>query len=469
MASLTKHLADFVFNLQFNEIPSKVTSFARLFFMDFIGCAARGNQTESSRSIAEFVATKPLKEGAPVIGTEMTANYDWSAFANGCAAHSIEFDDTYYPGILHTGSAVYAACLSEVFRSPIAVSGKRFIEAVVAGYEVGGRIAASQEKYAFSRGFHPTGTCNVFGCAAAASKIRGFYPERIIAALGIAGHYSAGLDSFMSEGAWTKRLHPGTAAFNGLNSVALAETGFKAESVILEDPSGFLNAYADKHDGKIILKDLGKGWVIGRNSIKPYPCCARIHSPVNALLDILRNEDVKRAQVASVNAEINTTDYESLHVADESDKYPLSEEESQFCVHYALAAALAENHLTLDEYTKNYIKEGEWKKYAELISVKPSREMDKLYPELWPARVTVILKDGAVYKKYIEHTVGGPENPFTWDDQRGKFNSLIAGIYSEQRGEEIVRQVKNLDKINDVAGMLGVLSRDLAQENWRRG
>ena len=62
------------------------------------------------------------------------------------------------------------------------------------GYEVAGRIAASQEKYAFARGFHPTGTCNVFGCAAASAKLKGLSKERIALTLGIAGHFACGLN-----------------------------------------------------------------------------------------------------------------------------------------------------------------------------------------------------------------------------------------------------------------------------------
>ena|GEM_PF-5491386 len=235
---------------------------------------------------------------------------------------------------------------------------------------------------------------------------------------------------------------------------------YKAESVIFEDPSGFLSAYADKYDEEKILKNLGKEWVIANNSIKPYPCCARIHSVVNAFLEILKGKNIEPEQVESIEAEINTTDYEELGVGEDSDKHPSSVAEAQFSVHFALAAALANNCLTLDEYTDRYVKLGNWKKYMHLVSLKTNKEFDKVYPELWPALITVALKDGTRYKQYIEHTIGKPENPFTWDAECEKFRSLVYEIYSDKRIEQITSFIRNLDKIDNVGELFGILKND---------
>ncbi|MDP6501503.1 MAG: MmgE/PrpD family protein, partial [Dehalococcoidales bacterium] len=63
----------------------------------------------------------------------------------------------------------------------------------------------------YARGFHPTGTCGVFGAAAAAAKILKLDQEQTINVLGIAGSQAAGSMEFLTDGSWSKRLHAGWA------------------------------------------------------------------------------------------------------------------------------------------------------------------------------------------------------------------------------------------------------------------
>jgi 2-methylcitrate dehydratase PrpD len=71
--------------------------------------------------------------------------------------------------------------------------GKRFIEGVIVGYDVMIRLGkALNPANHYYRGFHPTGTCGVFGATAAVSKILNLDQEQTINALGIAGSQAAG-------------------------------------------------------------------------------------------------------------------------------------------------------------------------------------------------------------------------------------------------------------------------------------
>jgi 2-methylcitrate dehydratase PrpD len=81
------------------------------------------------------------------------------------AAHSMELNDTFLPGSIHNEPCVFSPTLA--LAEERGTSGKRFIAAVVAGFEVACRVAAALQPVATdARGFHPTGTTGALGAAA---------------------------------------------------------------------------------------------------------------------------------------------------------------------------------------------------------------------------------------------------------------------------------------------------------------
>jgi 2-methylcitrate dehydratase PrpD len=95
--------------------------------------------------------------------------------------------------------------LSEVFGS----SGKDVLAAIVAGYEVVGRIAAPAVAHSVERGFRGTSTYGPFGVAAAAGRLLGFDGEKLAHAISCAASFSgaggavrSGLHGWRLQNAW---------------------------------------------------------------------------------------------------------------------------------------------------------------------------------------------------------------------------------------------------------------------------
>ena len=65
-------------------------------------------------------------------------------------------------------------------------------------------------------------TSPLFGAAVTAAKLLHLSEEQMLSAVGIAGSMAAGSLEFLAEGTWTKRLHPGLAAQNGILAANLA-------------------------------------------------------------------------------------------------------------------------------------------------------------------------------------------------------------------------------------------------------
>ena len=105
-------------------------------------------------------------------------------------------------------------------------------------------------------------------------------------ALGSAGTQAAGLWEFNADGAMSKHLHPGKAAFNGMLSADLARAGFTGASRILEGDRGFFRATSESYDATRITDGLGARWKISENCYKLHSCCGHTHSAVDCALDL---------------------------------------------------------------------------------------------------------------------------------------------------------------------------------------
>ena len=284
--SITRDLTNDCDGLKFRQLPEEVVDRVKYFFLDFIGVACRGAREDSSKRMYRFIKEMgQYRQGGVIIGTKDRALHFYSALANGTAGHAIEMDDVNNESSLHPGVVIFPTALatSEMAGS----SGKALIEAVVSGYEVMIRLGkAIGPENSYQRGFHPTGTCGVFGASVTASKLMRLKRDKMVSAMGIAGSQAAGSMEYLAQGAWTKRLHPGWAALSGMIAAQLAQKGFTGPTSIIEGRDGFLHAYSNRADPSKVLDGIGSGFEILRTSIKPHACCRYMQPPIDALLKI---------------------------------------------------------------------------------------------------------------------------------------------------------------------------------------
>src|SRR5215469_4311865 len=223
---------------------TKSSTGARYFLLDYLAVTVRGSREESAQCVQRMIEHMGPSGCATVIGTPIRTLPAYAALANGSASHGIEHDDTHSGGSIHLGATMHSAAFALVETMP-ETGLEDFLTAVVAGYEVAARLAmALQPKEHYALGFHPTQTCGVFGAAVTASKLLGLTAEQALAAAGIAGSMAAGSMEFLAEGAWTKRIHPGLAAQNGIQAALLAAEDFRGPSHILEGRDGFLRGHS---------------------------------------------------------------------------------------------------------------------------------------------------------------------------------------------------------------------------------
>jgi 2-methylcitrate dehydratase PrpD len=446
---ITKVLASYCQELRFKKLPEPVIDRVKYLFLDFIGVACRGAKTDSSKSLFRFIE----EEGAAVaqgvvIGTPERAPYGLAALANGTFAHAIEMDDVNNESSLHPGVAVFPAALaaSEKTQSP----GQKFIEAAVAGYEVMIRLGkALGPENSYRRGFHPTGTCGVFGAAMASALLYGLKGQDLIHALGIAGSQAAGSMEYLAQGAWTKRFHAGWSALSGLAAAGLARKKFRGPETIIEGRFGFLHSYSEKSDSSKVLRDLGKDFEVLHTSIKPYACCRYMQPPIDAVIQVMRTYGLKLQEVNEIDLGILRAG-SSLIAEPLEEKYePKCIVDAQFSMPFGAAVAVLFGRAGLKEFQMTHIRSEKVRAMMKKVRVHFDPALEKTFPKQWAGTARIVTNQGREYSTKVAYPKGDPENPLSWEELIDKFHDLSKDIFDKGQRVGIVEQVRGLEKIQN--------------------
>jgi len=450
MRTVTEELVASCIDLNYSDFPVDVIDRAKYFTLDYFGVTGRGMQEESSRVMLEFLKrVDDMSGGGVIVGTGERTAYHYAAMINGAACHALELDDVINESSLHPGTVIIPAAMaaSEMARA----SGKTFIEAVVIGYEVMSRLGkALNPKIHYARGFHPTGTCGVFGATAAAARIFGLNKRETVMALGLAGSQAAGSMEFLTEGAWSKRFQVGWAAHSGIIASMLAEHKYTGPSDIVGGRFGFLHAYSDNADSKKVTDDLGEDFQIRNCSIKPHACCRYMQPGVDGVLELVRVNQLKVEDISEIT--IGILEPAVAIIAEPSDvKYnPQTPYEAQFSMPYGAAAAIIFGKLTLDTFAQRNLTDARIQRLIKKVKCVHEPELDRAYPKQWQATVTIETVKGEKYYKKVEYPKGDPENALTWEELITKAEDLTQDIYNPKDFKGIVAAIREIDKQENI-------------------
>lgn len=439
----TRELVEYLHGLDPQDLPAEVLDRARYFLLDYLAVAIRGSMEESAKCVQRMIQRMGAAGPATVIGASIRTLPGLAALANGTASHGIEQDDTHSGGSIHLGTTMYSVALALSETMPeTETESDRFLTAVVAGYEAAARIAmAVQPKEHYALGFHPTQTCGVFGAAITAARLLGLTSAQTAAAAGIAGSMAAGSMEFLAEGAWTKRIHPGLAAQNGIQAAMLAAEGFSGPLRILEGRDGFLQGYSRRPMEDRLIEGLGESFEILRTAVKPHACCRYMQGPIDAILQLMREHPVDAKQIAAIEIAMLEAGWGIVCEPRAKKYHPESVVDAQFSMPFGAAVAALRGSAGLDQFTLGEIESADVRKLMGKVILMKDIRLEKNFPREWPAHVVIRLEDGRHYENYLRYPKGDPENPLTWDEMAAKFRSLAGALLPKDRCDQIVRQI----------------------------
>lgn len=341
--TVSQRLGDFVAKTKFSDLPADVLERAKACLLHNLGVALAGRRAERfAHKLAASAYNAPREATLFWDGTRVSA--EGAALANAALMHARTQDDYHSPSSAHPGSSLTPAAIAvaEIEQR----SGKDFLNAVVLGYEIAGRIGRHFDKPATARGFRPAPIYGVFGSAAACAKLMNLSGRQVADAIGFAANLSAGLGQTWVEGANEWRFHTGIAARNGLFAARIAATGAMAAPHSLEGRAGYFRAVSGTLDHlDAVTAGLGAEWQIRDVTQKLFPLCALLQSPVQMMIELTRANDLEPEKVEVIDVYLSP--FEAKYPGIDS-RGPFTDQggtlmSAQFC----LSLALTERKTTL--------------------------------------------------------------------------------------------------------------------------
>ncbi len=447
-----KKVSEFICGLTLEDVPARVVEAAKLCVLDCLGAGIGAAFYEEIPTVVENVLKYSCFDPeypVAVWGHRKNTALKDGVFLNAMMAHALELDDVHPMSKTHIGTVVVPAAfgVSQARRA----TGKRFLEAVIAGYEVMARVGMGfGVKSHRLRGWHVTGTAGTFGAAAACAKLFGLSEGQTSDALGMAGTQSSGLWAFLQSGASCKKLHPARAAQNGVTAALMALSGMTGPRNVLTAPDGGLYpATSDEYDVTKLDERLGERYELLYMDKKPYPCCRSTHCAIDAALELTEKQGLCKDEIRKID--IHT--YEIGVIQCGSEKYPLKPVEAKFSTPFAVASAIACGRVGTREFEPERIADPALKKLFQKISVFSSDDFTKRYPEMWGCRMDVAMEDGRVFSKTVDDASGSVHRPMSEIQVRDKFKTLTVPVIGEEASESVAALVSELQNREVLCGI----------------
>ena len=374
---------------------------------DCLGVALAGSREEDARIAAEIARQEGAREETSVIGQGFKTSALNGALANGTAAHALDFDHSFTMMGQPTAPIVPATfALGET----LGASGRRMIEAYVAGFEVTAKLVHSLRDSGHD-GWHAPSTLGSFGASAACGKLLGLDAAQMQMALGITASMASGIVA--NFGTMTKPLHVGLGARNGVLAAKLARGGYTANAKAIEGGFGFYQVlHQDAPINEPAIEELGRSYALVTDGlrIKPYPCGGLTHQVIDSVLEFRAQHGLTAEMIERIDVDVVKHTFDRIVF-----RVPQTGIQGKFCMPYLVARAIIDGKIGLHIFTDSAVRDQNVLKLAERVQMNLDPNLKKTDAAGRPCRVTIRLKNGQTFVREAQHAKGGPEHP---DDRR---------------------------------------------------
>jgi 2-methylcitrate dehydratase PrpD len=459
---LTVRVADFVVNTQFAQIPAETIELGKKSILDGLGLALSGSRAGTAPLIEQYVASLACGSGsASGLGTALKLPVRFAALINGVAIHADDFDDTQlatgkdrvYGLLVHPTVPVLPAALATA--EVDGKSGKDLLVAYQVGVEVECKIAEAISPRHYQDGFHSTGTCGVFGGAAACARLKGLDVVHTARAFGIAASQAGGLRE--NFGTMMKPFQAGHATESGVVAVDLAALGWTAAEQILEADRGFFHAAGGGYDPSVITEHLGKPWTFQDPgiSIKPFPSGSLTHPGMTELMRLMRANSIHGADVAQV--EVGTS--HNL-VSTLLHHHPTTGLQAKFSMEFCMAILLLDGKADQTKYTDAVVNRPDVQDMIKRVRFYTDPDAEKAGYDKMTTILKITMKDGRIISGRADFGKGSPSNPMSFDDVAEKFLGCAAfAEWPESKARQVIDLVQKLEVLQDVKTLTALCSK----------
>jgi 2-methylcitrate dehydratase PrpD len=423
-APVTKILADYIVGARVEDLPAAVRKQAARSFLNWVGVTVGGSREDAVTAAIAALSPFAGKPEANLLGRAERLDICNAALVNGISSHIFDFDDTHLKTIIHPAGPVASAIL--VLAQHRAVRGADFVNALVLGIETECRIGNAVFPSHYDMGWHITGSCGVFGAAAACGKLLDLSAQQMVWALGIAASQPVGLK--VQFGSMTKSFHAGRAAQNGLTAALLAAQNFTSDNAPLEGKDGWAQALSRQCDWREVTDGLGSRYEAALNTYKPFACGIVAHPGIDAAIQLHNEGHFSIGDIAAIELHANP-----LVLSLTGKTNPKTGLEAKFSIYHCIAVGLLFGKAGEKQFRDAVANDPAIMALRKLVTVRTDPAVNASQCDL-----VVRLKDGRSVMRHIEHAIGSLENPMSDAALEAKFTDLADGILPPHRVQDLI-------------------------------
>ncbi len=443
--------------LQFKNIAHEAIYQAKRFLLDSLGCALGGYGQHDVR-IALGVLDEIAGSGpATVIGSGKRIDPVSASLANALMIRCMDYNDIYWKQDPSHPSDIFPAAIACCERARS--DGKELIVGLILGHEFEMRLCEAAFPGIRERGWHHA-TLTAFVSPIVAGRALHLSWEQIQHAIGISASRHCTLGA-VTAGKLTmmKNTVDPMATQSGVMAALLAEKGYSGPEHVIDGKEGLTHVFKPEWKLNLLTDGLGASWRIMQCGMKAFPTEALTHTPISAVLDLVKANDLHPDEVERI--QIRSLARAADILSDPSKYDPQTKETADHSLPYVIAAALVDRQVTPAQFTKQKIMDGKIREQLPKVEVVADPEIEKVFPALQRVIVHIHTRDGRSYSKQLDFPKGDPRNPLTDGEIEEKFAALADGVLTSAAQKKVKDAVWNLERVDSVSKLMALLESDV--------
>jgi 2-methylcitrate dehydratase PrpD len=458
-------LAGNIARTRYEDIPGDVVDVTKKTILDILGTILGGSGAGAGiKEIVEVVKDGGGKEESSVLGYGMKTNAWMAAFANGAMAHSLDYDNVHDDAFTHPSTSTVPAAFAVAERVG-KVNGKDFITAVALGDDLHCRLGYALCRagdFSTQGAWMPPLVLGGFAAAAVSAKLLGLDEERIVDAFGIAFNRTGGSLEIIHDPGLLRGLYAAFPGITGVLAAVMAEHGIPGIKTCFEGKAGLYNVYfRGIYDRDSLTKDLGKVFEGAGVSFKAWPSCRFTNAYIDATLQIVKEQDLKPADVKEVVAYYQAENVKNCCEPLEARRRPQTPPEAKLSLPFTIAMAIALRKVEIGDFSADSINSPILLELARKVTAKYDPNLKSDSKTMLPAVVEIKTGKGAVYSKRVDLVYGHPQNPMSWEDLIRKFRDCVsysAKSIPEENIDRVIEKVRRLEGVQDMREIVGLVA-----------
>jgi 2-methylcitrate dehydratase len=455
--TITAGMSRWAAGLSYAQLSQEAVYQAKRFLLDSVGCALGGYQQHDVKialGVLDEIAGRGL---ATVIGTGKRIDPVSASLANALMIRCMDYNDIYWKQDPSHPSDIFPAALAGCERAKS--DGKELIVGLVLGHEFEMRFCEAAFPGIRERGWHHA-TLTAFVSPIVAGRAMHLGWEQIQHAIGISASRHATLGA-VTAGKLTmmKNTVDPMATQSGVLAALMAEKGYTGPEHVVDGKEGLTHCFGPSWKLNLLTDGLGESWRITQCGMKAFPTEALTHTPISAVLDIVKSNDLKPEQVEKV--QIRSLARAADILSDPSKYDPRSKETADHSLPYVIAAAIAERQVTPVQFEMKKIMDPTIRAQLKKVEVVADPEIEKVFPALQRVIVNLTTTDVRTFTKQLDYPKGDPRNPLSDAEVDEKFAALAEGVLSEGAQKKLKHAIWNLEKVGSVSKLMALMKADL--------